>query len=155
MKTLKYGIKHIEGGDRAKDLPTAMAQSAQSIVNALDSFNYNGKDPNLVLARVAAIEAQLSGSGPNSLIRQSGQTAPIGTMIASGGTFTAEVTFPKPFASRPMMGAPLLRDTTLFSFSMWIAGVTPEGFTIRLRNLEPKQLTIDVPLLWDAYGQLA
>lgn len=57
MKTLKYGIKHIEGGDKAKDLPLAMKQTAEAIVNALDKFNYNGKDPNFVLARVAALDA--------------------------------------------------------------------------------------------------
>ena len=56
MKTLKYGITHIETGDKAKDMPTAAEQTAQAIVAALDAFNYDGADPSLVLSRVVALE---------------------------------------------------------------------------------------------------
>lgn len=86
MKTLKYGIKHIEGADKAKDLPTAMAQSAQSIVNALDSFNYNGKDPNLVLARVSALETDVAKLKSQAPIRGTAKRNPAATVTVNSTT---------------------------------------------------------------------
>lgn len=79
MKTLKYGITHIETGDKAKDMPAAAEQTAQSIVAALDAFNYNGADPNLVLSRLAAVEAWNAGA----VWRRAGTTAEMNAYAAA------------------------------------------------------------------------
>lgn len=64
MKTLpKYNLPVPEGGDLARDLPAHLETMVHGIEAALDSFNYHGADPNLVLSRVAALEAATSAPG--------------------------------------------------------------------------------------------
>lgn len=54
----KYGLKVPSESTRFRDLGKELREQGISIESVLESFDYHGADPNLVLARVAALEAQ-------------------------------------------------------------------------------------------------
>ena len=134
--------------------------------NAVDallaSFDYNGADPNLVLARVAALEVakgiienRVDALEAGTMTRQSGATPNIGALAANGGTFQHTVTFPQPFAARPMMGTPHIQGDLVLNQALWISVVTATGCKVYIRNLGGTAVTLNYPILWDAYGVLA
>lgn len=55
--TPKYGLVVPSPATRLNQLGTQLQQMGISIEEVLDSFDYNGADPNLVLTRVTALEA--------------------------------------------------------------------------------------------------
>lgn len=60
----RYGIVTPDNQTKAKDLGAELKQMGATIEATLKSFDYNGADPNLVLARVAALETKFTPSTP-------------------------------------------------------------------------------------------
>lgn len=56
----RFGIVTPDNQTKAKDLGAELKQMGATIENVLGLFDYNGADPNVVLARVAALEAILA-----------------------------------------------------------------------------------------------
>lgn len=114
---------------RLNRLGAELQQLGASLEAALSKFNYNGKDPNLVLSRVAALEAREEN-------RQRGRSS-----YASGVDGNASgiawgpirsVTFPKPFAAGTTPNVYVSQvsgDHVGFSY---VASVTNTGFTYRI-----------------------
>lgn len=59
----KFGLKAVNETTRFKDLGKEMREMGQSIESILEGFDYNGADPNLVLARTAALEEAFAANG--------------------------------------------------------------------------------------------
>lgn len=57
----EFGIVTPDNQTKAKDLGTELKQMGATIEATLKSFDYNGADPNAVLAKVAALEQAVNG----------------------------------------------------------------------------------------------
>lgn len=58
--TPNFGMKAPSGATKLKQLGPALEEFARSVDSTLAEFDYNGADPNLVLARVLALETQVA-----------------------------------------------------------------------------------------------
>lgn len=59
----KFGLVTPDNETKAKDLGAELKQMGATIESVLEAFDYNGADPNAVIARVAAIELHLAKLG--------------------------------------------------------------------------------------------
>lgn len=129
----RYGIVTPDNQTAAKNLGAELKAMGASMVSALDSFDYNGADPNLVLARVAALEARAAK-------RKVGITPYVGDNGGAGGGFTwtnvKTVTFPEAFPAGliPSVHIQSVVGADHVSFSH-IISVTSSGFTFRVERL--------------------
>lgn len=57
----KYGLVAPDAGTSLDELGDQFVQMIQSFSTALERFDYNGADPNLVLAKVASLESAVDG----------------------------------------------------------------------------------------------
>lgn len=119
----KYNLKVPSETTRFRDLGKELREMGASINAALESFDYNGADPNLVLARVAVLEAwrttaqaQLADlAATQDSHVQTDTTNSVKRMVTQYGigripsvatlSITKTVTFPVAFASVPVMNA--------------------------------------------------
>lgn len=58
--TPNFGMKAPSGATKLRHLGPALEEFARSVDSTLAEFDYNGADPNLVLARVLALETQVA-----------------------------------------------------------------------------------------------
>lgn len=129
----KFGIVTPDNQTKARDLGAELKTMGATIENILELFDYNGSDPDAVIARVAAIEAKLAR-------RKVGITPYTGDNGGSGGGFTwttiKTVTFPEPFpvGLTPSVHIQAVVGADHVGFSH-IINVTNTGFTFRVERI--------------------
>ncbi len=145
----KYGIVAPDSGTSLDDLGGEFVQMIQSFSAALESFDYNGADPNAVLAQVAALEAAMTrreksarGSGLISAIATDTRHTELAVAFPAG-RFDAAPTVVMQYTGGPGNSQYLvLRPTS----------VTKDGFTAQVYNTHASS-TLSTPFNWIALGE--
>ena len=183
----KFGLVAASETTQFKNLGKELREMGVSIESILESFDYNGADPNLVLSRVAALEswrttaqAQIAAleaaqesnvqlDTTNSVKRMTTQYG-IGRIAGTiNRTITKIVTFPKPFASIPVLTANYIgarnsgawNPAGLVDLAPPVTGkpLSPSltNFNMMIRRTDGNNLNTgwDMYFTWTAVGELA
>lgn len=144
----KYGIVAPDAGTSLDELGGQLVQMIQSFSAALASFDYNGADPNLVLAQVAALEAAMTrreksarGSGSISAIATGTRLTELAIPFPAG-RFDAAPTVVMQYTGGPSNAPNLVIQPT---------AVTKDGFTARVYNSHASA-TLTATFNWIAVG---
>lgn len=145
----KFGLVTPDNQTKAKDLGAELKQMGATIEAVLAGFDYNGADPDLVLARVASLEAALtrrdktaSGSGSASAIATGTKLTDVAVSFPIG-RFDTPPTVIVQYTGGPGNAQYLVLRPT---------AVTKDGFTAQVYNTH-SSATLLAPFNWIAVGE--
>lgn len=123
-----YGFTAPDQQTQVKDLGAELKQMAERAEQILAAFDYEGADPNLVLSRVAALEAAATPVPLHGLVQL---TPPSG-----GGLVSTSITFPPGyFEETPAIMATLHTQAgPTITANVSIASRSKTGFTLNLNR---------------------
>lgn len=155
--TPKYGLEVPSPSTRFNELGLELQQMGISIEAVLDSFDYNGADPNLVLSRVAALEAWRT-TAEAELAALTDDTDWVDITISSG--FTAQSHEERPQVRR--IGNKVYckggwNNSGIATGATSVVGTVPSGFRPLLTHFHRAGTSIgnaDASILFQAGGSI-
>lgn len=154
----KFQLKTPSETTLFKDLGKELREFGESVEETLEGFDYTGADPNIVLSRVAALEAwQTAAEGRLADLETAALPYPIGSeTVASVGSSgsTKQLTVPLPagrFTSTPFISISPTSPTGHMQYLDWrISSRSASSFTLEVRNTGSS--TRNFSFSWAAIG---
>lgn len=152
--TPKYGITVPSPATQVKELGAELQEMGVSIESVLESFDYNGADPNLVLSRMSALEIEAASLSDRIDVLESVPAEASGVVTLSlssaAPSGTVDITFPPGrFSTAPLIFV-TKQSGALAKYIPYVASKSASGATLGIYSGDGTSSTGFVGLAWRA-----